>query len=625
MSNGNQRFAWSVALGALAVLTVAGWKFIGKQEHRESVGPWDTPDLANPFPTAPKGAPAVPDPTPVIHAKDNVAVMPDGTKVVFEALSRNGVAGPETDFSFRDRSWAPDGSPYSGPEIRSNGGDLFTRYSELENKGARYLTFHITSPSTQTIDVYGYVPDFAKRGTPRPELHGRDVPGRMEFQKNMATQYRPPIVVDDRSASRYLFAVASGPWTEVASVSPVPAKPAAVELARGGWGTLQMIPPPPERNLEISARRTMPTVTFRVDSPSEPPRWSYFIHIFDKTGRDLTGGTRYGLPNVAGVAVAGLKDVARITVECRPYTYAEFSGVHYDPDAKRWPKAYWGGAGEAAVQRAGTDAELYGIFRPKITGDGWNAGEFFAPDGKAWREFPNPNQLKPFFSTNSWPAGENLIAVLKLPNVGNRTARVETYAADSDEPGKGLREKLPGLYPYSTNRADNQILFVRPRSQYVQFEITSTGDEWTTAGEIEPPRVALKTYSAQEIDAVHRGTTVIHSAITVILRPGGWLDFYYEPVQGGPNVLMQKLLTWDGKQEKRLVGKLKSGKEVVLANNGSSSDGSIEYHFSMSESRGPILDTYQHMTALRDIETFEVQTRSFGKPVYVSAKLPPSN
>jgi len=352
---------------------------------------------------------------------------------------------------------------------------------------------------------------------------------------------------------------------------------------------------------------------------------SYRLTVHDKDGRKVAQNY-YGESGTASVLQASLAKVATITVETRPYIYIEFGDVHYDPEAKLWPKAYWGSEGDKAIRRAGEEVELDGLLRSRVEQPRWKAAEFYAPDGKAWRESSNPNLMKVEFSTSSWPAGEYLVGVLKLPSIGDRSAMILPYAADSDRPGEGLRDLAPGYLQYKVNRVEVHVPFEKPpAAKFVQFEVRFSSNEWKSAGEVEVPAIPLKSLTPDETALIRKGVGIYDTAFTVLLRSNGRLDFYFQPKDGN-GILQQKLLSWEPSDETRLIARLKGGSKLVLENNGSGESGdgtrSIDYLFNLDHESNPVLEAYKTKVALTDIRAFEVETRGFGKPIYVSATLP---
>ena len=201
-----------------------------------------------------------------------------------------------------------------------------------------------------------------------------------------------------------------------------------------------------------------------------------------------------------------------------------------------------------------------------------------------------------------------------------RNARVEIYAAESPEPGEGLGERLQGHYQF--DREDNQATFGRPSTPYVQFDVRVSGENWTAAGKAPPPREPLVGFTTEQVEAMRRGVNVGVEPFTAIVREQGSLDFYYHPKgqEGMPSTLRQGVVTWPpGSHEVRLMARLKSGQRVLLQNNSASGDGSRDYAFALNRESAPVLGG----VALEEIEAFEVETRAYGKPKYLVAKLPP--
>lgn len=584
------------------------------------VAEWDTDD----HPSPESSGAHLPEPSNLKIADGYSADFPGGYKVRLKAISR-GYEGPkELQYSVNERAWLPDGSPYYGEDLRRTGD---VRFLGKDQEGVRCLSFDIASETDGDIEVYGYIPETAREGSTAPELHGRDVLSTIQSNYRWETHYRTPIVVEGHNATSYRFGLAGGPWKQIFSSSSIPAAPVDQEIGKGPWGRLVMEAP---KKLGTYGGR-MPAVRFLVEF-AEPSEMSYRITLYDRDGNEMNHGVIRQRAFEAHVSKRALSTIGKIVVESRPISYIEFKNVHFDPDSRKWGSSYWGTEGESKIAKAPGVAQLEGLLRPRIDGQNWTPGEFFAPDGKAWREYPEPNNLRARFSTSEWPAGEPLVGILTLdPSLvaNSQTVTVEAYVATSSTPGQGLGNKLPSLLPGKFEHNICQLPFVRPNTEYVQFKVEPSEESWHKEGETNPPSDPLIRYTPDQLRKMASGTKVIIDALTVCIRGKGSLDLFYHTADG-KSELKEGLVRWpaDGR-EIRLMARLKSGGRLQLYNNGASfsnndpaSSGPV-YIFHLDKDGEPMLDSIKSEVALKDIEAFELESRVYGKPAYLVAKLPP--
>ncbi len=602
--------AGGLALGAVAVLLGAG-RTGGK---REGVAPWDVPDGPNPYPTAPAGAPVVPDPKGMVRAGGTKGTTDNGYTVEIVSVGRRGMNPMDETLPDARPVWSPDGSPYDGKPLTMpvDGGA-----QALEDKGARYLTLKLGGPMGRMVDVMGYVPEGAREGTPKPEFHGWFLPRWTSVSR--FGDLRVCVAVDDRSASHFRFAVADGEWKTVATGKVDPKRRDAYTVLRGSWGTLRHLAPRPRPFATSKWTLEDEYGRYVVEAPSLAPSDELRFQVVDTKGKP---------------AMAYGPGAAQVRIESRPWHWVELSGVHYDPDPKKWGKAmYWGAEGEAAVSKA-DGASLIGLVRP-VRGEygQWSPGAVYAPDGRLWRNHPDAQAIRPTFSGGEFPK-DALVAALRLDEsrVSDATpAWIEGFAADSATPGEGLAEPLSPWPRSEARRGTAQVLFARPARPYVQFAIRYGSDDWTKAGEIPAPRLQFPLVPPAQRADYDSGRTM-RTVYTVCLRGRGRADAYYQ-TRDETSTMREGLATWPKDAEARVVARLKSGRRVVLKPNSvgisePNKEVSRDVGFELIGNSDAVYDAARHdavdktRVLFSEVAAFEIETRGFGKPAYVVAKLP---
>jgi hypothetical protein len=579
---------------AIPVLVVLG---LGRSQGREGVGPWDTYDHPSP-----ESGSTLPKPANLKIAKDYSYTFPSGHQVTLRAISR-GIEGPkELKYNIGERAWLPDGSPYLGGELRQT--NDFYRPVAKEQQGVRGLAFDIQSPNDYPVEIYGYMPETAKMNSQRPEIHGRDQMTQIHPSSRWGSFYRVPLVVEDDKASRYRFGLATGAWSHVFTTTSLPSNIADREIAKGSWGKLRMIAP--KKYWAYSGPG--PSVSFVLE-PADPVTMSYRVRLFDKSGAEV-GASRSSLrPTLTanGVMESGYKNLGKVVIEGRPFEFVEFQNVRFNPDPKKWGKSHWGDEGSSKVHEIPDVASLLGVLDPKvITHGSWEFADFYANDGVPWRESPEPDYLNATFSGGEW-TDDSLVAVFKLDSKiveAGQTVTIDGYASTSSTPGEGLGAKLEPKFIRTFQRQRAQVKFVRQDTEYVQFKIQVSGEDWKKEGEVKPPSTG---------------------AFEVMIQDGA-LNYLV-----GPQLDAQRgLVTWpaDGR-EVRLMARLKSGDRMKLDNNGAHVGGSDPkftgplFIFRQNNGGQLWLDSVRSQVLLKDIEAFEVESRSYSKPQYLVAKLPP--
>ena len=605
-------------MGPLGLLGLAAMALAaaGALGQRHGVGPWDLDDRPQPQ----RGGAALSDPSRLVQAQGFKAEFPGGIQVRLVAISRSELGPKELDYWVGDRSWTPDGAPYSGPELR-NDGDFPSSGTYPDEIGTRFLTFEITSTKGEDLDVYGYLPDGIKTLVEsseslrdRPPLPGRlwaapgrDVPRRLPLESVRSRLFMTPILVEAGFKSRYRFALARGDWKPLLSTTRIPTKPKTQEIARGEWGSLRLIGNP-------GWGTSNAIVEFRID-PVEPVEQSFRVRAFGKDGH-LLASNLFDAPQRAGISESALDQVGRIEVDSRPFSYVEFRGIHFEPDPKLWGESYWGSEGERAVVDVEGIVRLNGLIRRCTEDRDWASYELFAPDGKHWRESPEMSSWR--WNSFGPTKGEFQGLLRWAPSLVRRgqTARVDIFASTSPEPGRGLGERVQSSRaftdgtprPYSFDGAEPHTRFSAPSTPYVQFAVRVSEGKWTLAGSAPPPKEPVGKLRIERIEGARKEIHV------------GSLDLYYEPKdrERRQDTWRKAVVTWDShNNEARLVAKLRSGQRVLLRGYGEPD--SQYYEFELNQDSEPA----SQGIALKDIEAFEVETRAYGEPKYLVAKLPP--
>lgn len=532
-------------------------------------------------------------------------------------------------YQVNDRSWTPNGSPYSGPDLRAAGGPS-TRYLDPgpHKSALRFLTFEVRSPKNQEVDVWGFVPRSPRATEGHPEWSGRDTPTRVTISALGPNYYRVPIVLSPGSPSAYYLAVATGPSKVVWRSKTLPASSATQVLAKEKWGTLRLIEPPRMLGIEVS-KSVLPTMTFQIEDAPEPRTEAYEIWLLDQKGRSLVSSI-VTQPETVRIPEGMLPQLKKIEIVSRPYRYINFPQVAYAPDPAKWGPTYWGSEGEASIQPIANIGQLEGIIRPKGGGIGWTAYEFFAPDGRRWREYPGADYALPMFSGPGLPKNP-LVALIRLNEsvlAEGRLIRVGVFATQGNVPGQGIGSRLNSGPTDSISRQMSQILFTRPSGDYVQIAFSTSASAWSLAGEATPPSVPLITYTREQREQMAKGVNVGVSPLTVILRTNGTMAFFYATPGKNPstpeNHLEENRAKWQAGNEVRLMARLKSGQTIELSNNGASSLGDRDYTFYLDRNGQAVLESGQTKAKLTDIHQFVVEQRGFEDPRYVVVKLPPN-
>jgi len=221
-----------VGIGS-ALAAIVGFGLYHGQNQHTSVAPWDYPDHPNVHPIAHQGA-RIGLPKYIVVAHHNEVTTPEGIKVRLVAISKGNSYN-------REHWWSPSGGPIlddlsqSQPEIPDQ--------AEVTDGPVRIMKFEISSDEPTKfgqVSTIGYIPDQARKGLTSAEeqFHGWDF-SQTQMLGKFPAQKEARLYVDDLSASRYMFGIASGDWTTVDKVkSELSATPDVGDVAaKGPWGT----------------------------------------------------------------------------------------------------------------------------------------------------------------------------------------------------------------------------------------------------------------------------------------------------------------------------------------------------------------------------------------------------
>lgn len=626
------------------------------------VAPWDVPDALNPDFGLPVSAPAAPDPPGLIRAEGTRATLPNGISVELLALARRRWCGEDRYRKWLPDArpaWRPDGAAYlgTGPQERPQGNVLWSHPTgglmptsnegkEYDDRGARYLAFRFTGPPDTSLDLDGYVPDFARRGEAKPERHGWDVPIRVVVPRIGPLDYETEIEVDHRAASRYRLALASGEWKTISVVDVDEAHATGIStLARGEWGELKQDASPLDRARKSQAESLRkngfafgpsipPRAHYAVVTP-EPPLFATRLRLVDAQGQTAIQPGIAGYGRDRETSQGFRSPPVRVEVETRPYTWIEFSNVHYDPDAQKWPPAYWGAEGEKTESRSG-ETVLQAIVVPDVSDRKLVTAHVYAPDGRLWRNHPRPDEVSIYWPDLDAPgrekdAASKLMASIHLdPALASpeKQAWIEGFASEGADT-KAFGPPLDPPRQFTTWLPAAQYRFVRPKAPYVRFGVRYALP-WKKVAEFAPP-------TTEDISAYAKDRTALIAKFGTfgVVQPSihsqGSADM--ELVVGGERQRREGVAHWtpaDPLEVNRIVARLRDGTRHPIGEMAGGVQGYGYAFFTLDEQGRPFYKTEEGSILpkvrflLSDVEAFEVEAQDYTQPVYVVAKLPSS-
>ena len=616
-------FALLVGIGSLGFALRRG------PESHESVAPWDYPDKPNSHPIAHAG-PVIPFPKNVIEAKDGIAVAPDGITVRLTSISKgntenwehcwNQAGGPLSETSNRFIQGVPD-----TPE-KTDG-----RFRELR------FEFHTGKP-IEDVSYIGYVPDGALQGLTAQEkpLHGWDYPQSFRFQQ-YTDLHKAGVYVDDPSADKFLFGLASGAWKTIDTPKMLLTKPPYKNqvAASGPWGKAIVTYAEGEGREVYSKHSLFNELQVSLNPPNDLVDQELRLHAYDKDGVELVVPSRQ---NQASIRLPDLPRIASLEIQARPYTFLEFKDLHFDPLPSLWKNIVWGPDQPTdKVQIGDVTAELLGVASTKPGDQDWSRQSYvfnslYTVDGHIWRDHPEslntaggPKvEIAPTFDPDTFKMRppralpQPWVATLKFKSssVGEEkpAGRIEVLGSNSDQPGEDLHADW-NLTPlnwesYGQVKTIPDSIWasfaLKPHTKYAQFRFEMASGAWKKAVEVVPDPDEIKSRGPEyRVYTLEVGTNV-----RVAMRnPGGQ---YVDRVCADANL--------DG-QETRVVVRLKSGKRIPLA---ATSYRRIDRNHPLDPSYDMDRDateTEGDMIALTDVAAFEIESRPI-KTAYLVFKMP---
>jgi hypothetical protein len=317
-------------------------------------------------------------------------------------------------------------------------------------------------------------------------------------------------------------------------------------------------------------------------------------------------------PNIPGYINRWAKDIARIEVQERPYSYVDFDRVAFDP--QETPKGYRGQEGRDHTIDTPI-GKVVGVLKP--THDGaWVGSLLYATDGVRWLD-PEPSLAgmeQGMFDPWDHPA-DNRRSILIEPNealVASKTpTKIEIFAADSpDGPNQErltIWDELPLRLPIS------EISCNPTERPYMRLDVRVGDGDWRT---IETIPITDKMLNVAKRGVY--GTRVLEVSC---LSNGGistWKD------QPKPIPSPSK---WRPDQEiVRVVARLHDGQtlEVNFNEAGGSPTNAVSFRglALTRQAAGTYIPSGAKNLDIRDISALEIQVQDLKHPVAIPLHTP---
>ena len=537
-----------------------------------------------------------------------------------------------------DHSWTPDGFPYDGADARLSARGMIPQ----SGSGSPVcLAFEISAPKagiqhqkemppTANIDVFAFLPnnnnqdeDGDREGNagaagplPISIWHGiaRDssntaiLPAPSAASLGFRLQSTDPQPVE--------FGIAQGEYKVIAkgsaSVGSIAENQKAV-VASGPWGRLEVthLPRP------WAESKPSPTHRFRLLGGVFPPKSERKALFYNSQGDvvatcgDRASGSGYAYSFF--LKQHGIADISRFEIQERPYEFATFEAVSFEPPHI---SAHTGSQGldHAVDSRLG---KVIGLIKP--TKDGaWSGSLLYAADGTRWID-PGM-QLAGYEYGQFDPWNHPLVeqwSILFEPvhefSTASTPVTCEVYA--SDTPTGPKLETLTGWNEMPFRMPMTMISCKPTKHPYVQMHIRAGEGTWRT---LESIVVSDHMFAAAEKGAP--GTRVLE----VFLDDTGSIRIWRDE-----QTPVTSKSTWHpGEQRIRAIAHLRDGRIAEVDFNTSGYSGTPPHEqrtrgFEFTRQlNGTHVQSGFKSIDLKDILSFEIQQQDLKVPVVISLHAP---
>ncbi|WP_144241152.1 hypothetical protein [Fimbriimonas ginsengisoli] len=512
-------FAVSAAAGGLMLQRQAG--------HHAPVAAWDYTDPPNTHPLTSTG-PILPLPRDIVHAKDGIAAFPNGMTVRLAAIGKDNARDPDHFWTLAGGLVEEDLSPvptYEKDAPPPTDGRIRQVVLELKNP-----------PAFPSIPYNAYVPDSARSGLTwqEKEFHGWDAqPGA--YLGSQGGQIRLRLYIDDPTADHLLFGVPNGPWKTIGSgVNTVTAPPFLHrDLIKGPWGSVTITQIPTITASTKSILGGYPVVFATIQATPALEGDELRLRAFDASGMEVPTSC---LRNVATISESSLAKIARFEVESRPYVYAEFEGVHYDPDPKQWADIAWGETQpELSAEVGQVPVKVLAIAHTRSGDREWNKEQYvvdklYTVEGKLWRDAPDwmtqggfPKREFPTPNSEARLLPPPMSVILNIGKEGEEKPQIKLriIPSDSSKPGEGLHPEWNKWTQYWLKDPYGGLVGAPPRvflpvaptpeARFFQIEIEAAKGAFSKSMEVKPNVAEVRTDRSQTSDYTLEVGKTVHA------------------------------------------------------------------------------------------------------------------